>query len=237
MNEVCNSSAAAAVLVLGEKGADIDLGFIPSHSIFFNDWDVILECGDYKTVFVVDKNAERVVRNVRDCLDKTIDSITVVWNAERSIAYSYSMLSLAVSMNYVGFVMFGSTARLELVARRELLRGRQVSSDEIRSLLFEQMRKPSNLTVYDVDVLLEDQAALINEVEQLRLDESRFKCEVLELRNRTEQISQLHIKLRELQTEILRLRRRNDALARKALNKLTERKSESVIVEQTDLRE
>ncbi|MGP5629381.1 hypothetical protein [Corynebacterium casei] len=220
MNAVSNNVAGSAVLIFEDSGLNVDLGFIRSRSIFFNDWESIRESEELDSLVVADKNPDRVIQNVRELLAGPTKAVTIVWNAERNKAYSYSMLAFAAGLEYVGFDLFGSTARLEIAVRQEHLARRQVPVDEIRSLIIENLRRPSNLTSSDVDNLIEDQEKLLDAAEQSILEESKLKCEVQALRKSVEQIPKLHTKLRELQSQNSRLRRRNDALARKALNKL-----------------
>lgn len=237
MNAVSNNVAGSAVLIFEDSGLNVDLGFIRSRSIFFNDWESIWGSEELGSLIVADKNPERVIQNVRELLAGPTKTVTIVWNAERNKAYSYSMLAFAAGLEYVGFDLFGSTARLEVAVGREHLARRKTPIDEIRSLIIENSRRPSNLTSSDLDDLLEDQEELLDAAELSILEASKLRCEIQALRKSVEQIPMLHTKMRELQSENLRLRRRNDALARKALNKLTGHSSNPVANKNSDLKE
>ena len=58
--------------------------------------------------------------------------------------------------------------------------------------------------------------------EGIALKDSELRLELQVLRKRSSQLPQLFEKLKVVQTENLKLRRRNDALARKAFNRLTQ---------------
>ena len=221
MNVISNGVADTAVIVVDNSSLDVDLGFVPSRSMFFKKWENMSDLGCFGTLIVVDKNPERAIKKVQEHLAECSGTVTLVWNADKQKAFSYSMLSLASRMEYSGFKLVGSTARLELANREESIKGRQVSVGHMRDLLIERTREPSKFTSFEIDALIGDQSELIDDAERSLLEQSKHQSEIEMLRMSVEQIPQLHRRVRELQSENLRLKRRNDEMAIQVINEIT----------------
>ncbi|AQS73280.1 hypothetical protein [Corynebacterium ammoniagenes] len=223
MNNNADGPSNVGVIIIGDSGLSVDLGFVPGGSVFFNDWDTVDLQRDSTELIVVDKNSDRTIKHVRRAFVEGIKSVTIVWNAELSKPYSFAMVSLSREMKPNSFRIVGSTAHLEIVSEPVLISGVQVKPEDMRNRLIEEFRKPSNISVGELNLLMQDHADLLTNLEELALSDSGLKLEVEVLRNKVKQLPALHDKLRELQSENLRLRKRNDALARKTFNKLTKR--------------
>lgn len=214
------SPYAAGVVIAGDSGLNVDLGFIPTDSIFLNEWEQLNEIEAISRLYVVDRNFERVIRNCRQKFAGTIETITVVWNVEISAPYSYAMLALAREFPHRSFKIVGSTAHLEIAKVESSLCGLRTPPEDVRGLLIEQFRQPTSISVGELNLVLNDQEDLLGDLDDLVFKCSELSLENSVLRKRAEQLPRLYEKLRELQSHNDRLRKRNDALARKTFNRL-----------------
>lgn len=210
-----------AVVVIGDSGLSVDLGWVSVGSTFFKAWEEVERELDLSCLVVVDKNPERAIEKSRSVLNQGVGAVTIVWNAERSKPYSYSMIALAREMGHCSFSIFGSTARLEIAVEPAVGLGAPTQPDAMREVLIERFRAPSTLSVGELNTLIEDYEELLHEMETLALKDSELRLELQILRKRSSQLPRLYEKLKTAKTENLRLRKRNDALARKAFNKLS----------------
>lgn len=213
-------AAHSGVVIIGDAGLSVDLGFIPDRSVFFEDWSRFEQFEEMTELVVADNNPERTIKKTREGLSRGLDQVTIVWNVERNKPYSYAMLLLAREVVHRSFCIVGSTAHLELTAQAGITAHKSVSPEQIRDMLQEQVRKPSGLSVGELNFLIKDQSDLLDEMESLAFSDSQLRLELEVLQKRAEQLPELHDLLRTLQSENAQLRRRNDTLARKALNKL-----------------
>lgn len=208
------------VIVIGDGGLQVNLGFVVPGSIYFDRWDDSDVLSELSSLVIVDSNIRRTTSKTIQALDRGIAQVTIVWNAELNQFYSYSMISLAGQARHFGFTIVGSTARLTLSNSSNGMGEESLSLSELRSALIEQSRQPARVSAVDLNKLVESQHELLNELESLSLAESKAQLELQVARKRNAQLPELHSELKKLREENSRLRRRNDALARKALNKL-----------------
>ncbi|NMF31967.1 hypothetical protein HF851_06705 [Corynebacterium ammoniagenes] len=199
----------------------MDLGFVPVGSLFLSDWNQLDDPGAFSSLIVVDRNYDRVIQNSRRLLEEGIGTIKISWNAELSKPYSFAMISLARRTPHWNFEIHGTTAHLELAVDEAKAFSVRMTPEDMRSLLIEQFRKPSNLSVGELRLLIQDQEDLLLELEKVSLYYSEVTLENQVLQKRAAQLPLLYDKMRELQSENVRLRKRNDTLARKAFHKLS----------------
>lgn len=180
-----------AVVVLGNSGLSVDLGFVPVGSIFFSKWEDVGQRRELSNLVVVDNNSERVLEHTRKFLNEGIESVTIVWNAEKSRPYSYSMIALAREMGHSSFSLFGSTARLELSVEQKDGRSESTQPEVMRDILIEQFRTPSTLSIGELNSLIEGYEELLDEMEGIALKDSELRLELQVLRKRSSQLPQL----------------------------------------------
>lgn len=221
MSNINEYSPESGVVLVGDAGLNVDLGFIPDRSIFFADWSGMEQFENISELVVADNDPDRTIQKTREAFSRGLKQVTVVWNVERNKPYSYAMLLLAREAAHSSFSVVGSTAHLELSSKAENAMQKSVSPAQMRDMLQEQVRKPSGLSAGELNFLIMDYSDLLDEMEILALKDSQLRLELEVLQKRTEQLPELHNRLRVLQSENTRLRKRNDTLARKALKELT----------------
>ena len=198
-----------SVYLIGEAASYVDLGFIPSGSVFYSAYDMGGSTHMGRSVMVVDSNSERTISKLEKLLEEGANCVQVVWNAARWKDYSHSMLAFARKSDSYDLALRGTPAKLTVWQAGLGPGSSSPSIEAMRDALIEQLRSPSPLSKEETECLVKAYAKLLRELEQQVQRNFYLLSKLSEVEQKVRDVPLLIEQVRELNSENEMLSQKN----------------------------